>query len=239
MMSSTMLNVEKLTVQYGRLTVIRDMNLSVAEGEITALVGANGAGKSSVINAVCGVLPGAAGTVEFLGERIDGLKPHERVGRGLVQIPEGRLLFGSLTVLENLELGANSERARASIREGLEYVFALFPRLRQRRSQIARTLSGGEQQMLAIGRGLMSRPRMLIMDEPSWGLAPKLVSEVLEAVKKINAEGVTVLLVEQHIQQCLRVADRAYVIENGSIVMEGSGAGVLADEHVRKAYLGL
>lgn len=234
-----MLKVNGLSVRYGELQVVRDVSFAVQQGEIVALVGANGAGKSSVINAICGVISGAAGSIEFMGHKIDTLKPHERVELGLVQIPEGRLLFGGMSVLENLQLGAYLAEARKQRESSLQFVFSLFPVLRERKNQIARTLSGGEQQMLAIGRGLMSRPRMLILDEPSWGLAPKLVTGLLATIQRINAEGITVLLVEQHIQQCLMIANRAYVLENGSIVLEGTGKEVLENNHVKKAYLGL
>lgn len=239
-MPNIMLSVKNLNVRYGHLAVIRDLSIEIEEGKITAMVGANGAGKSSIINAVCGVLPNVDGMIEFHGSRIDGLKPEEIVGRGLVQVPEGRLLFGTLTVLENLELGAHLQKEKGYFKKRLEYVYSLFPRLEERSSQQAKTLSGGEQQMLAIGRGLMSRPKMLVLDEPSWGLAPKITNEVFDFVCMINKEeGLTVLLVEQHIQRCLCVADNGYVLENGEVTMKGSGAELLSNEHIRKAYLGM
>jgi len=235
----TMLKVEGLSVRYGQVTVVRDVSFDVTEGEIAALVGANGAGKSSIINGITGVIPGVGGKVEFLGARIDNMKPNERVELGLVQIPEGRCLFGNMTVMENLELGAYIKRARPKREATLDYVFSLFPILKERKGQIAKTLSGGEQQMLSIARGLMCKPRMLILDEPSWGLAPKLVSEVINTIKAINREGMTILLVEQHIKQCLEISNRAYVVENGRIVLQGMGREIFENSMVKKAYLGL
>ncbi len=234
-----MLKVNDLTAAYGELRVVNNVAFAVREGEITALVGANGAGKSTIINAICGVLPRAVGSVEFLGQEISALKPYERVRLGLIQIPEGRHLFGAMTVMENLQLGAYIPEARKHLNSTLAFVFSLFPRLEERKSQIARTLSGGEQQMLAVGRGLMCKPRMLILDEPTWGLAPKLVANLLKTIQDINAEGITVLIVEQHIQQSLQIAHRAYVLENGNIVLEGTGKEVIRNEHVKQAYLGL
>ncbi len=234
-----MLDVKGITVRYGQLTVVRDVSLTVREGEIVSLVGANGAGKSSIINCISGVQKEAAGSIEFLGQDISALDASERVELGLVQIPEGRLLFGSMSVLENLQLGAYTKKARARLKKNLESVFAMFPVLRERKNQMARTLSGGEQQMLTVGRGLMSQPRLLIFDEPSWGLAPKIVAELFATIQRINQEGVTILLVEQHIQQCLRVSDRAYVLENGAIVLEGTGKEVLENSHIKQAYLGI
>jgi len=234
-----MLKVSNLSVRYGELTVVKDVSLSVRQGSIVALVGANGAGKSSIINAISGVAECRSGSIEFMGQNIGDLMPHERVALGLVQVPEGRLLFGSMSVMDNLQLGAYLPNARKKREASLDTVFSLFPRLLDRKEQIAKTLSGGEQQMLAIGRGLMATPRLLILDEPSWGLAPKLVSEVLAAIERINADGMTVLLVEQHVQQCLGIADYAYVLENGSIVLEGAGEEILGNTYVKQAYLGL
>lgn len=238
-MSNTILEVKDLSVYYGPLKVVRNLCFSVDDGEVVALIGANGAGKSSIVNGVCGVLEKATGEVTFLGARIDSDKPNLRVEKGLVQVPEGRLLFASLTVFENLNIGACLPRARGRKAQNLAFVYHLFPRLEERKQQYAGTLSGGEQQMLAIGRALMANPRMLILDEPSWGLAPKLVSNVFEAVRKINDEGVTILLVEQHIKQCLQVARRALVIENGRISVEGSSTELMNNDHVRQAYLGI
>lgn len=238
-MSKTVLDVKDLSVYYGPLNVVRNLSFSINEGEIVALIGANGAGKSSIINGICGVLEKVTGEVTFMGERIDTYKPNLRVEKGLVQVPEGRLLFTSLTVLENLSIGACLPRARSVRERNLSFVYQIFPRLAERKQQYAGTLSGGEQQMLAIGRALMADPKVLILDEPSWGLAPKLVSDVFDAVKKINNEGVTILLVEQHIKQCLRVARRALVIENGKISVEGNSIDLLQNDHVKKAYLGM
>lgn len=238
-MSNVVLEVKNLSVSYGPLMVVRNLSFSVNDGEILALIGSNGAGKSSIINGLCGVLSGITGEVSFYGERIDGKPANERVEKGLVQVPEGRLLFTSMTVLENLNIGACLPRARENKSKNLEFVYDLFPRLAERKHQYAGTLSGGEQQMLAIGRSLMANPKLLILDEPSWGLAPKLVLDVFDAVRKINHEGVTIILVEQHIKQCLRVAQRALVIENGKISVEGISEELMNNEHVKRAYLGM
>ncbi|MGI6739300.1 MAG: ABC transporter ATP-binding protein [Christensenellales bacterium] len=238
-MANIILDVKNLNVRYGELTVVRDVSFAVKQGEIMSIIGSNGAGKSSIINAICGLIPDISGSIQFLGKQIEKEKPNKRVEMGLVQVPEGRLLFSSLTVLENLQIGACLPDAYVRINQSLEYVFELFPRLAERKKQYAGTLSGGEQQMLAIGRALMSRPKLLILDEPSWGLAPKLVLEVFDAEQKINREGVTIIMVEQHIQQCLRVAERAIIIENGRITMSGKSEDLLEDDHVRKAYLGM
>ncbi|MEA4899629.1 ABC transporter ATP-binding protein [Bacillota bacterium Meth-B3] len=238
-MTEQILEVKNLAVKYGALTVVRDVDFAVEPGEIMAIIGSNGAGKSSIINAICGVAPGATGSIRFLGKPIEGEKPNKRVEMGLVQVPEGRLLFSSLTVLENLQVGACLPEARARMNQSLEHVYELFPRLAERKKQFAGTLSGGEQQMVAIGRAMMSCPKMLIFDEPSWGLSPRLVLDVFEAVRKINREGVTVIMVEQHIQQCLRVAQRAIIIENGRVAMAGESDALLHDDHVHQAYLGM
>lgn len=239
-MTNNILEVENLTVKYGHVTVIRDLSISIQEGEIAALIGANAAGKSSIINAICGLLPDVSCTsIKFCGERIDDLKSFDRVSRGLIQVSEGRLLFGNLTVMENLEMGAYLQRGKGTFDKSIEYVFSLFPRLKERRKQLAKTLSGGEQQMVAIARGLMGQPKMLILDEPSWGLAPKLITEVFETVRKINMQGVTILLVEQQIKRCLKVAGRAYVLENGEFALEGKSEDLLNNDHVRRAYLGM
>ncbi|MGI6404414.1 MAG: ABC transporter ATP-binding protein [Oscillospiraceae bacterium] len=238
-MADIVLEVKNLSVKYGPLTVVRDVSFSVAQGEILAIVGANGAGKSSIINAICGITPQSTGSIQFFGKPIENEKADCRVAQGLVQVPEGRLLFNNLTVLENLQVGACLPEARAKMQETLEYVYTLFPRLAERKKQFAGTLSGGEQQMVAIGRALMSKPKLLILDEPSWGLSPLLVKDVFNAVHKINCEGVTVILVEQHIQQCLRASNRAIIIENGKFFMSGPSESLLNDDHVRRAYLGL
>lgn len=234
-----MLEVRGLNAGYGPVHVVRDVSLSVAEGEVVGLVGANGAGKSTVIKTIMGLLKPFAGHITFNGEPIDGLPPFERVKRGLAVVPEGRRLFPYMTVLENLEMGAYTTDDRARVRTQLERVFELFPVLAQRRNQLAGTMSGGEQQMVAIGRALMSGPRLLMLDEPSLGLAPKVVAQVLNTVQELARTGLTILLVEQNVRKCLEVADRAYVLENGSIVLAESSARLLADDRVREAYLGV
>jgi branched-chain amino acid transport system ATP-binding protein len=234
-----MLEVSKLNVFYGKSQALRDVSLKIEEKEIVALVGANGAGKTTLLNAVSGLLRPASGSVEFLGKRIDRLAPHKIMQLGICQIPEGRKLFSDMTVGENLEMGAYSSEAWRRKKETLERVYQLFPALKERRNQSAKKLSGGERQMVAIGRGLMSSPRLCMFDEPSYGLAPKLFSEVLEVIKQLRAQGMTVFLVEQNVRQTLETADRAYVIENGRIVLEGKGRDLLQNELVKKAYLGL
>jgi branched-chain amino acid transport system ATP-binding protein len=234
-----MLEISDLDVGYGDLQVLRGVSFTVQEGEIVALVGANGAGKTTTLKTISGLLTPLRGQVRFAGERIDHLPPHEIVARGIVQVPEGRKIFPSLTVLENLELGAYIRRAKQRRAESLAHVFALFPRLRERERQAAGTLSGGEQQMLAIGRALMAQPRLLMLDEPSLGLAPLVVQEIFAIVREIKAHGTTILIVEQNIQHTLRLADRGYVLENGQIVLSGTGAELLQSEHTRRAYLGL
>jgi branched-chain amino acid transport system ATP-binding protein len=237
--SRLMLEVSKLNVFYGKSQALRDVSLKIEEKEIVALVGANGAGKTTLLNAVSGLLRPASGSVEFLGKRIDRLAPHKIMQLGICQIPEGRKLFSDMTVGENLEMGAYSSEAWRRKKETLERVYQLFPALKERRNQSAKKLSGGERQMVAIGRGLMSSPRLCMFDEPSYGLAPKLFSEVLEVIKQLRAQGMTVFLVEQNVRQTLETADRAYVIENGRIVLQGKGRDLLQNELVKKAYLGL
>jgi branched-chain amino acid transport system ATP-binding protein len=234
-----MLEVSHLSAFYGQIQVLWDVGFTVNEAEIVALVGANGAGKTTLLNNISGVMKPAAGTVSFLGRRIDGLAPHTIVELGLSHIPEGRRLFTDMSVRENLEMGAYSGRAWKNRQATLEQVYRLFPRLKEREGQLARTLSGGEQQMLAMGRGLMSRPKMCIIDEPSNGLAPRLVMEVFEIVRSLRDQGITILLVEQNVRQTLEVADRACVLENGRLALEGSCDELLRSDHIRKAYLGL
>jgi branched-chain amino acid transport system ATP-binding protein len=234
-----MLEVNNLNVFYGKSQALHDISLKVNEKEIVALVGANGAGKTTLLNTISGVLRPASGNVDFLGKRIDGLAPHNIVQLGISQIPEGRKLFSDMTVLENLEMGAYASKAWRRRKETFEQVYQIFPVLKERRRQSASKLSGGERQMVAIGRGLMSSPRLCMFDEPSYGLAPKLFSEVLEVIKHLREQGLTVLLVEQNVRNTLEIADRAYVLENGRIVLEGKGKDLLQDERVRKAYLGL
>jgi len=233
-----MLVVRGLDAGYRSIQVLYDVALTVREGQCCALVGANGAGKTTLLRTLSGLLRPWAGTIEFAGERIDGREPHAIVEKGLVQVAEGRRLFPRMTVLENLRLGASTPRAAAERERNLERVFGLFPRLKERQGQAAGTLSGGEQQMLAIGRALMASPRLLMLDEPSQGLAPKLVQQIFEVCQQINQQGIAVLLVEQNVQHALRIAHWAYVLENGRIVMEGAGKDLLGDDALRRAYLG-
>ena len=234
-----MLEVSNLDVFYGKSQALRDVSLRVDEGEIVALVGANGAGKTTLLNTISGLLRPASGNVEFLGKRIDRLAPHRIVKLGISQIPEGRKLFSDMTVGENLELGAYSSGAWKRRKETLEQVYQVFPVLKERRKQSAKKLSGGEGQMVAIGRGLMSSPRLCMFDEPSYGLAPNLLAEVFEVIKHLREQGITIFLVEQNVRHTLETADRAYVLENGHIVLEGKGKDLLQDDLVKKAYLGL
>ena len=233
-----MLDVKNIDVYYGDAQALWDVSFSVNQGEIVTLVGSNGAGKSTTLKAISGLVPPSSGEIRLEGNRIDRAPAHSIVEMGIAQIPEGRRLWPGLSVQENLELGANIPAARAVRGETMEWVFQLFPLLRKRRSQIAGTLSGGEQQMLAIGRGLLSRPKLLILDEPSLGLAPLLVDEVFETIQKINSEGMTILLVEQNVNVALAISNRGYVLETGRIVISGSGKELLADDHVKTAYLG-
>jgi branched-chain amino acid transport system ATP-binding protein len=236
---STLLRVDGIEVGYGDLTAVRDVSLEVREGEAVALIGANGAGKTTTLRAVSGLLPLRRGRIEFQGQRLDGLTPAEIVARGIAHVPESRQLFPTMTVRENLELGARTRAARAGRGEMLERVFDLFPRLRERREQLAGTLSGGEQQMCAIGRGLMARPRLLMLDEPSLGLAPVLVKAIFEDLGRINGQGITVLLVEQNVLRSLHLAHRGYVLENGRMTLSGSRDELLASGYIKQAYLGL
>jgi branched-chain amino acid transport system ATP-binding protein len=234
-----MLAVSELSVFYGDAQALDRVSLSVGTGEIVALVGANGAGKTSLIRTVAGILKPRGGTIEFDGVAIGGLDSHRVCDLGVGQVAEGRQVFPSMTVLENLQVGGLLPRARGQAGETLERVFRMFPRLKERAGQLAGTLSGGEQQMLAIGRCLMGAPRLIMFDEPSLGLAPAVVAEVLDTIRMLHDEGMTILLVEQNVAASLQLADRAYVLENGSIVLEGSGAALLEDPRVREAYLGL
>jgi len=218
--------------------VLHGVTLSIAAGEIVALLGGNGAGKSTLLKSIAGLLPPRAGTILWEGENLARIGTHQIVERGLAMVPEGRRLFAGMTVQEHLDLGAFAPRARAVRQESLERVFALFPLLHERRRQIVRALSGGQQQMVAIGRALMTNPRLLILDEPSLGIAPRLVRAILAALAEINRAGVTVLLVEQNVQAALALAHRAYVLESGRIIIEGPSADLLSNEQVRRAYLG-
>jgi len=233
-----MLKVEGLSVQYGAIRALRDASFEVAEGEIITLIGSNGAGKSTTLSALSNVVRKSAGTVTFRGQDITSAPPEEIVRLGLVQVPEGRRVFAHLTVRENLDMGAYTRRDRGGIAADMDRVFELFPRMKERVRQHAGTLSGGEQQMLAIGRALMAAPRLLLLDEPSMGLAPILVDEIFHIVKTINQGGTTVLLVEQNAYKALRLANRAYILETGEIVRTGTGPELLGDDAVRAAYLG-
>ena len=233
-----MLKVEHLQVAYGTVQTLWDVSFEVPKGEIVALIGANGAGKTTTLKTLSGLLKPIAGAVTLDGESLAGCSSVEVVNRGIVQVPEGRQLFPEMTVLDNLLMGAYSTPASGR-RERLDQVFAIFPLLRERQNQLAGTLSGGEQQMAAIGRGLMAQPRLLMLDEPTLGLAPIVVEEMFRVVRAINGSGVTVLLVEQNTQHALSLANRGYVLEAGRVVMSGTGAELLSNEDVRKAYLGL
>jgi branched-chain amino acid transport system ATP-binding protein len=234
------LELKQIDVYYGNIQVLWDVSLRVDEGEVVVIVGSNGAGKSTILRTISGLSKVRKGSIEFESKRIDLLRADEIVRLGVSMVPEGRELFPRLSVRENLELGAAYiEQAYAQRNASLKWIYSLFPILEERSSQKAGTLSGGEQQMVAIGRALMSRPRLLMLDEPSLGLAPLLVNEVFKTVAKINQEGVTILLVEQNVRQSLKMAHRAYVLENGRIVLEGSGRDIVANKHVKEAYLGL
>jgi len=234
-----MLEVNNINNFYGQIQALWDVCLKIEEGEIVALVGANGAGKSTLLNAISGIIRPTSGTIDFLGQRIDGLSPHLIVELGISHIPEGRKLFTDMSVRENLEMGAYSRRAWKDKKKTLEQVFELFPTLKERAGQLASTLSGGEQQMVAMGRGLMSRPKLCIIDEPSNGLAPRLVQEVFEKITSLRDQGITILLIEQNVHQTLQIADHACVLENGRIALQGQCEDLLKSDHVRKAYLGL
>jgi branched-chain amino acid transport system ATP-binding protein len=234
-----MLHVEGLKVRYGQVTALWDVGFDVESGEVVALVGTNGAGKTTTLKAISGQLKPEAGTIRLDGDPLENRSTMEIVERGVIHVPEGRKLFPEMTVRDNLLLGGFHRAARPRQAERLEKVFAIFPRLRERRSQIAGTLSGGEQQMVAIGRGLMAGPRILMLDEPSLGLAPLLVEEMFRVVEEINRQGVTVLLVEQNTEHALRIASRGFVLESGRVVLSGTGAELLENQRVREAYLGL
>jgi len=236
---STLLRVDGIEVGYGDLTAVGDVSLEVREGEAVALIGANGAGKTTTLRAISGLLPLRRGRIEFEGQRLDGLTSAQIVARGIAHVPEGRQLFPTMTVLENLQLGARTRAARAGRDESLGRVFDLFPRLRERSEQLAGTLSGGEQQMCAIGRGLMACPRLLMLDEPSLGLAPVMVKAIFEDLGRINLQGLTILLVEQNVLRSLHLAHRGYVLENGRVTRSGAGPELLASGHIKQAYLGL
>lgn len=232
-----LLNVENLTVSYGGIRALRGISFTVEEGEVVTLIGANGAGKSTTLKTICGLVRPQEGTVSYQNEFLHKLAPHQIVAKGISQVPEGRRVFTRLTVMENLEMGAYT-RNKQEMRQSLESVFDRFPRLKERKNQLAGTLSGGEQQMLAMGRALMSRPRLLLLDEPSMGLAPMLVREIFAIITEINKAGTTILLVEQNANMALSIAKRAYVLETGQIVLSGPAAEMARNPEVRRAYLG-
>ncbi len=232
-----MLNVDNINVYYGAIHAIKDVSFHVEEGEIVTLIGANGAGKSTILKTMSGLLHSKTGSIEFMGEKLGGVQPHKIVEKGLAQVPEGRRVFTQMTVEENLEMGGYTQPG-GQIAAGIQDVFKRFPRLEERRRQIAGTLSGGEQQMLAMGRAMMSKPKLLMLDEPSMGLAPLLVEQVFDIIKELHRAGVTILLVEQNARMALSVADRGYVLETGHIILSGPGQELLSDEGVKRAYLG-
>jgi branched-chain amino acid transport system ATP-binding protein len=234
-----LLNIENLEVSYGKIKAIKGISLNVNQGEIVTLVGANGAGKTTLLKTISGILSPAQGVINFEGSDLSKVKPFQRVINGICQAPEGRGIFPGMTVRENLEIGKYGRTtAKAEMAEDLDMAFSLFPRLKERENQAGGTLSGGEQQMLSIGRALMSRPRLLLLDEPSMGLAPKFISAIFNIIQEIKKQGMTILLVEQNAAKALSIADRAYVLETGNITKEGSGQALLNDPAVRAAYLG-
>lgn len=234
-----MLEVCDVSTPYDMTQALWDVCMEVNESEIVALIGSNGAGKTALLNAISGVHPPESGTIEFLGKRIDGLPPHAIVELGISHVPEGGKVFPEMSVYENLEMGAYPPHAWSQKEKTLEQVYHVFPILKERAGQLARTLSGGERQMLAIGRGLMSKPKLCLLDEPSYGLAPRLVSDIFRIIKELRDQGITVLLIEQNVRHSLETADRAYVLENGRICLEGASDELLESDFVRKAYLGL
>lgn len=238
-MSTSMLEVKDLNVFYGNIHAIKDASLRVEEGEIISLIGANGAGKTTMLQTISGILRSKSGSVSYKGADITKTRAHEILRMGIAQVPEGRQVFANLSVLDNLEMGAFSVKASAEDKAALrERFFGRFPRMKERANQMAGTLSGGEQQMLAMGRAIASRPQLMILDEPSMGLSPIFVKEIFETIKKLNEEGTTILLVEQNAMMALSISDRAYVLETGSIVMEGTSQELANDDRVKKAYLG-
>lgn len=235
----TLLTVDNLHTYYGNIHALKGVSLTVNQGEIVTLIGANGAGKSTTLKTISGLLAPRQGSINFAGENIAGQPPHTITGRGLVQSPEGRRVFSQLTVQENLEMGAYLRTSQAEVRSDMEKVYDLFPRLRERRRQVSGTLSGGEQQMLAIGRAMMSQPRLLLLDEPSMGLAPLLVDVIFDTILTLNKSGVTILVVEQNARKALQIAHRGYVLQTGVVTISGEAKEVLADPRVIEAYLGL
>ncbi|MEM2384779.1 MAG: ABC transporter ATP-binding protein [Candidatus Bathyarchaeia archaeon] len=234
-----MLEVNGVDTFYGEAQVLHNVKINVRNGELVAIVGSNGAGKSTLLKTIAGLIHPSSGSITFLGEKIDRLPPYKVAEKGIIYTPEGRRIFPQMTVLENLLMGAYTREARRKIKENIERVYQLFPVLKERKNQIAGTLSGGEQQMLTIGRSLMANPKLLLLDEPSLGLAPKIILDLYESIKKIHEQGTTILLVEQNVQISLSICDRAYVLENGRIILEGRGEELLNNDEVRKAYLGI
>lgn len=233
-----MLVVEELSVNYKAIKALTGVNCEVKQGEIVALIGANGAGKTTILNTISGIVPSGAGKITFAGKDITRVPAHDIVKMGICQVPEGRRVFSKMSVLENLEMGAYTSSDKKVLKDGIERAFQLFPRLAERRKQLAKTLSGGEQQMLAMGRALMSNPRLLLLDEPSMGLAPMLVEKIFEIIGEINKTGTTIMLVEQNAHMALSIANRAYVLETGEVVLQGPAKELAANPEVRKAYLG-
>lgn len=235
---SNLLEIRDLVVSYGGIEAVKNISLDVTEGQIVTLIGANGAGKSTTLKSIAGIVKPKNASIKFDGEEIYGKTPDYIVSKGITLVPEGRRVFANLTVAENLKIGAYLKKDKAQIKKDMEYVYSLFPRLKEREWQLSGTLSGGEQQMLAVGRALMSHPKLIMMDEPSLGLAPLIVRDIFEIIKTINKEGITVLLIEQNANMALKVADKGYVMETGVIKMEGTGAELLANEEIKEAYLG-
>ncbi|GAW91922.1 ABC transporter ATP-binding protein [Calderihabitans maritimus] len=234
-----LLQVKDLKSGYKGVPAIHDVSFEIKKGEIVVIVGGNGAGKSTILRTISGLIRPTGGEIVFDGRRIDQLPAHEVVAAGIAHVPEGRWIFGRMTVQQNLILGAYTQKSEEERLKTLEMIYRIFPRLKERREQVAGTMSGGEQQMLAIARGLMSRPKLLMLDEPSLGIMPKLVMEILEMIREINQRGTTILLVEQNVHAALKLADRAYVLQTGRIVAEGAGRELMEDERIRKAYLGM
>ena len=237
-MAQTLLKVKGLKVAYGGIQAVKGVDLEVREGELVTLIGSNGAGKTTTMKAITGTLPLASGDIEYLGQSIKGQGAWDLVKKGLAMVPEGRAVFTRMTIVENLQMGAHIRSDKAGIAEDIDRIFTIFPRLKERRDQLAGTMSGGEQQMLAMGRALMSRPKVLLLDEPSMGLSPIMVDKIFEVVKDVYAQGVTVVLVEQNASRALQIADRGYVMESGLITMTGAADQMLHDPKVRAAYLG-
>jgi branched-chain amino acid transport system ATP-binding protein len=234
-----MLSVDKLDFAYGDLRVLWNVGVEVNQGEIVTLVGSNGAGKSTTLKNISRLVAWSAGSIRFEGEDLSKLEPHQVVERGVIQVPEGRKIFPEMTIMENLRMGSYTPGSRKDRQKNIDRAFALFPRLKEREKQLGGTLSGGEQQMLAIARGLMANPRLLMLDEPSLGLSPLFVKNIFQTIQEINRQGVTILLVEQNVYQSLSIATRAYVLETGRVVLTGTGKDLLSNDHVKKAFLGM